>query len=407
MVNFHYRAIDAQGKPAEGEMMAGDLSQLEHRLQDMGLWLVRALEAKPKTSARSGKLGKVKPRDLLEFSTHMFTLLDAGIPLSQAVKNLSEESPKSEESPNLLLRATLQKIFQQVEAGSPLHAAMNQYPSIFPPQVTNLVQAGEESDTLADTFKELERYLDWADQIRGDIRQATIYPSIVIIAVTGLLILLFTFVIPRFIPVLHDLNVPLPLVTILVIGISEFMVNNWHVWMPVLLMTPLAWWIGRKYMPGFSSWRDRVVLELPILGELLQMLTLSKFVQNFAVLYRAGIPVLHCLQLCRGLVGNQVLANALQDMQRSIAEGSTIHDSLRRHPIFPPMMIQMISVGETTGSLPKTLTNVANYYNREIPRRVKKIFAILEPVITLGLIGIVGIVALALFMPMMSLMGSF
>jgi type IV pilus assembly protein PilC len=401
MVNFHYRAIDAQGKPAEGEMMAGDLSQLEHRLQDMGLWLVRALEAKPKTSAVSGKLGKVKPRDLLEFSTHMFTLLDAGIPLSQAVKNLSEESP------NLQLRATLQKIFQQLEAGSPLHAAMNQHPTIFPPQVTNLVQAGEESATLADTFKELERYLDWANQIRGDIRQATIYPSIVIIAVTGLLILLFTFVIPRFIPVLHDLNVPLPLVTILVIGISEFMVNNWHVWMPVLLMTPLAWWIGRKYMPGFSSWRDRVVLELPILGELLQMLTLSKFVQNFAVLYRAGIPVLHCLQLCRGLVGNQVLANALQDMQRSIAEGSTIHDSLRRHPIFPPMMIQMISVGEMTGSLPKTLTNVANYYNREIPRRVKKIFAILEPVITLGLIGIVGIVALALFMPMMSLMGSF
>ena len=401
MVNFHYRAIDAQGKPAEGEMMAGDLSQLEHRLQDMGLWLVRALEAKPKTSAVSGKLGKVKPRDLLEFSTHMFTLLDAGIPLSQAVKNLSEESP------NLLLRATLQKIFQQLEAGSPLHAAMNQHPTIFPPQVTNLVQAGEESDTLTDTFKELERYLDWADQIRGDIRQATIYPSIVIIAVTGLLILLFTFVIPRFIPVLHDLNVPLPFVTVLVISISEFMVNNWYFWMPLLLIVPLAWWTGRKYMPGFSSWRDRMVLELPILGELLKMLTLSKFVQNFAVLYRAGIPMLHCLQLCRGLVGNQVVANALQDIQRSIAEGSTIHDSLRRHSIFPPMMVQMISVGETTGSLPKTLMNVANYYNREIPRRVKKIFAILEPVITLGLIGIVGIVALALFMPMMSLMGSF
>ena len=401
MANFHYRAIDAQGKPAEGEMRAGDLSQLEHRLQDMGLWLVRALEAKPKTSSRTDKLGKVKSRDLLEFSTHMFTLLDAGISLSQAVKNLSEETP------NLQLRATLQKIFQQVEAGSSLYAAMNQYPTIFPPQVTNLVQAGEESDTLTDTFKELERYLDWADQIRGDIRQATIYPSIVIIAVTGLLILLFTFVIPRFIPVLHDLNVPLPFVTVLVISISEFMVNNWYFWMPLLLIVPLAWWTGRKYMPGFSSWRDRMVLELPILGELLKMLTLSKFVQNFAVLYRAGIPMLHCLQLCRGLVGNQVVANALQDIQRSIAEGSTIHDSLRRHSIFPPMMVQMISVGETTGSLPKTLMNVANYYNREIPRRVKKIFAILEPVITLGLIGIVGIVALALFMPMMSLMGSF
>ena len=399
MANFHYRAIDAQGKPAEGEMTALDLSQLEQRLQDMGLWLVRALEAKPKTSSPIGKRGKVKPRDLLEFSTHMFTLLDAGIPLSQAVSNLAKESP------NLQLRSTLHAVFQQVEAGSPLAAAMKQHSNVFPPQVTNLIQAGEESDTLADTFKELERYLDWAEQIRGDVRQATIYPSIVIFAVTGLLILLFTFVIPRFIPVLHDLHVPLPFVTVLVIGVSEFMVHNWMLWMPILLMTPLAWWVGRSYVTGFSSWRDRIILQLPVVGELLRMLTLSKFVQNFAVLYRAGIPVLQCLELCRGLVGNRVVSDALQNVQRSIAEGSTIHESLQRYPIFPPMMIQMISVGETTGNLPKTLMNVANYYNREIPRRVKKIFGILEPVITLGLIGIVGIVALALFMPMMSLMG--
>ena len=402
MANFHYRVVDAQGKPAEGEMTALDLSQLEQRLQDMGLWLVRAREAKrknPTAATHVGKRGKVKSRDLLEFSTHMFTLLDAGIPLSQAVKNLSEESP------NLQLRATLKTIFQQVEAGTPLYAAMVQHATIFPPQVTNLVQAGEESDTLPETFKELERYLEWADQIRGDVRQATIYPSIVIVAVTGLLILLFTFVIPRFIPVLHDLNVPLPFVTVLVIGVSEFMVNNVYLWMPMLLMTPLAWWVGRNYITGFASWRDRIVLKLPVIGELLQMLTLSKFVQNFAVLYQAGIPVLHCLELCRGLVGNQIVSDALLDVQRSIAEGSTINESLQQHKIFPPMMIQMISVGESTGNLPKTLMNVANYYNREIPRRVKKIFALFEPAITLGLIGIVGIVALALFMPMMSLMG--
>lgn len=401
MANFQYRAIDAQGKPAEGEMTALDLSQLEQRLQEMGFWLVRALEAKPKTSARSGKLGKVKSRDLLEFSTHMFTLLEAGIPLSQAIENLSEESP------NLQLRATLHNVFQQVEAGTPLHVAMGQYPTIFPPQVTNLIQAGEESDTLAETFKELERYLDWVDQIRGDVRQATIYPTIVIIAVIGLLTLLFTFVIPRFVPILQDLNVPLPFITVLVISISNFMVNTWYVWMPLLLMMPLAWWVGKNYVSGFLSWRDRIVLQLPIIGELLQMLTLSKFVQNFAVLYRAGIPVLQCLELCRGVVGNQVVSNALKQVQRNIAEGSTINESLQKHSVFPPMMIQMISVGETTGSLPHTLMNVANYYNREIPRRVKKVFSIFEPVITLGLIGIVGIVALALFLPMMSLMGGF
>ena len=401
MANFQYRAINAQGKPAEGEMTAPDLSQLEQRLQEMGLWLVRALEAKPKTAPRSGKLGKVKSRDLLEFSTHMFTLLEAGIPLAQAIGNLSEESP------NLQLRATLQHVFQQIEAGTPLHVAMAQYPTIFPPQVTNLIQAGEESDTLAETFKELERYLDWVDQIRGDVRQATIYPSIVMVAVTGLLTLLFTFVIPRFVPILQDLNIPLPFITVLVISMSDLMVNTWYVWMPLMLIIPLAWWIGKHYIPGFISWRDQIVLRLPIIGELLKMLTLSKFVQNFAVLYRAGIPVLQCLELCRGVVGNQTVSNALKHVQRNIAEGSTINESLEKHSVFPPMMIQMISVGETTGSLPTTLMNVANYYNREIPRRVKKVFAIFEPVITLGLIGIVGVVALALFLPMMSLMGGF
>lgn len=402
MANFQYRAIDADGKPIEGQMTAPDLSHLERQLQDMGLWLVRTLETKPRSVARSAKkTGKVKSRDLMEFSTHMFTLLEAGIPLTQALKSLSVETP------NLHLRATLHTIFQQVEAGNTLHEAMRQHPRIFPPQVTNLVHAGEDSGTLTETFKELERYLDWVDQIRGDVRQATIYPSIVIVAVIALLVLLFTFVIPRFVPILEDLHVPLPTITVLVIATSEFMVGAWWIWGSVILASPVVWMVGKNYLTGFSRWRDRMILQLPVIGELIRMLTLSKFVQNFSVLYRAGIPVLQCLQLCQGVVGNYVVEKALQDTQRAVAEGSTINESLSRHTIFPPMVIQMISVGEATGTLPRTLMNIAIYYNREIPRKIKKIFAIVEPLITLGLIGIVGIVALALFLPMMSLMGGF
>jgi type IV pilus assembly protein PilC len=402
VANFQYRAIDAHGKPIEGEMSAPDLSELERQLQNMGLWLVRTLETTPKSAARSvKKKGKVKPRDLMEFSTHMFTLLEAGIPLTQSLQTLSIETP------NIQFRGTLQTIYQQVEAGNTLHEAMSQHPKIFPPQVTNLVHAGEDSGTLTETFKELERYLDWLDQIRGEVRQATIYPSIVIVAVIGLLVLLFTFVIPRFIPILEYLHVPLPTITVIVIAISEFMVGAWWMWGSLIFAGPVVWIVARKYLPGFSHWRDRIILQIPVMGEIIQMLTLSKFVQNFAVLYRAGIPVLQCLQLCQSLVGNYVVEKALRDTERAVAQGSTINESLSRYPIFPPMVIQMISVGEATGTLPKTLMNVANFYNREIPRRVKKAFAFLEPVITLGLIGIVGIVALALFMPMMSLMGGF
>lgn len=403
MVKFHYRAIDAKGKAIEGEMMAPDLSNLERQLQDMGLWLVRTLETKPKGGSRSAttKGGRVKSRDLMEFFTHMFTLLEAGIPLTQALKSLSVETT------NARLRTTLHAIFQQVEAGNTLHEAMSHHPRIFPPQITNLVHAGEDSGTLTETFKELERYLEWVDQIRGDVRQATIYPAIVLVAVSGFLTLLFTFVIPRFIPILEGLHVPLPAITIFVIALSEFIVGAWWIWGLGILAGPVVWVVGVKYLYGFSHWRDRMVLQLPVVGELIRMLTLSKFVQNFAVLYRAGIPVLQCLQLCQGLVGNFVVERALRDTERGVAEGLTINESLSRHPVFPPMVIQMISVGEATGTLPQTLMNVANFYNREIPRRIKKAFAIFEPMITIGLIGIVGIVALALFMPMMSLMGGF
>lgn len=401
MGNFQYRATDTQGHPVEGEMTATSLALLETRLEQMGLYLVRAKEIASKPSNTRIHPGKVKSRDLMEFSTHMFTLLDAGISLPQAIKNLSQESP------NLALREVLHAIYHQVEAGTPLHEAMSTHPRQFPTQMVNLIKAGEESGTLTETFKELERYLDWLDHIRGDVRQATIYPSIVITAVLGLMILLFSFVIPRFIPVLRDLHVPLPTLTVIVISISEFMVGAWFIWGSALLAAPLAWILCRKYLSGFEAWLDGTLLTLPVLGNLITMLTLSKFVQNFAVLYRAGIPVLQCLELCQGLVGNIVVAKALKESQQRVAEGQSIHESLSRHPIFPPMMIQMISVGEATGKLPQTLMNVANFYNREIPRRVKKIFAVLEPAITLVLIGLVGAVALALFMPMMSLMDGF
>ncbi len=401
MVNFHFRASNNDGHPIEGEMAAHSLVELESRLEQTGLWLIRAKEIAPRQIKASKQRGTVKPRDLMEFSTHMFTLLDAGVSLPQAIKNLAQESP----NPNL--RSILQTIYQHVEAGSTLHEAMGNYPKIFPPQIVNLIQAGEESGTLTATFQELERYLNWLDQIRGDVRQATIYPSIVLVAVVGLLGLLFTFVIPRFVPILHDLNVPLPALTRLIIGLSDLLVHSWWIWVPIVCAMPLIWIISRKFLPGYGMLRDHFLLRIPVVGELIKMLTLSKFVQNFAVLYRAGIPVLQCLQLCQALVGNAVVARALKATEQAVAEGLTINESLGRHPIFPPMMIQMISVGESTGKLPQTLMNVANFYNREIPRRVKKIFAVFEPVVTLGLITIVGAVALALFMPMMSIMDGF
>ena len=329
----------------------------------------------------------------------MSSLSQAGVPTLSSLITLAQESS------NPPFGNVLNKVWRTVETGVPLHTAMSQYPRVFPQLVVNLVQAGEESGTLPETFMELQRYLEWVERMKGEVRQAMIYPATILSAVLSLFILMFTFVIPRFTPILESLNVPLPFITVAVLALSKFMENTWWLWAMLLVGVPIGVWLSKTRLPGFALLWDAWMLKVPIFGPLKSMLALSRFTHNFGVLYKAGIPVLQGLSLCQRLVGNQVIARALKRVERDVSEGATISNALRQHPVFPSILIQMVSVGEAAGRLDQTLMHVAHYYNEEIPRRVKKIFGIMEPMITVGLIGTVGIVAVSIFLPMMSLMG--
>lgn len=398
MLRYQYRAVDQLGKTTTGMMVATDMSDLQSKLQSEGCWLVHATEHKG-TTVPTKRSGKIKPRDLILFATHMNGLLSSGVPLLSAIIGLAQEVH------NPHFQQVLETTGRRVESGIPLYEAMGQFPQIFPQQMIRLTQAGEESGTLPDTFRELQHYLEWLERMKGDVRQATIYPAIILVAVSALLILLFTFVVPRFIPVLNGLNVPLPALTVFVFSLSEAMASMWWVWGLLFLGLPLGIWFARRELPSLSQWFDAWTLRLPIFGELTSLLALSRFTHNFGVLYRSGIPVLRCLNLCQGLVGNRVIASALAEVEQGVAQGSSISDCLRRHEVFPSLLLQMIAVGEASGHLDKTMLQVAAFYNEEVPRKVKQVFSILEPVITLGLIGVVGTVALSIFLPMMSLMG--
>ena len=398
MVNYQYQAVDRQGKKTIGHMMAEDLIRLQTQLKENGYWLIQAKETQKRQAASDGNQ-KIKTQTIMEFVTHMHSLLEAGVPILSALSGLARESP------NPQFGQILDTVWRTVETGVPLHAAMSKFPKVFSQLLINLVQAGEESGTLPETFGELQRYLEWVERIKGEIRQALIYPATILLAVLALFILLFTFVIPRFEPILNSLNVPLPIVTVMVLSFSGFMEHTWWIWVLFAVAIPLGVWFLKRTVPSFAYQWDSWILRIPVFGQLRSMLSLARFTHNFGVLYRSGIPVLQALSLCQNLVANQVLAKALGEVEQAVSEGATISNALRQHPVFPSILIQMVSVGEATGRLDKTLIHIASYYNQEIPRRVKKVFGIMEPMVTVGLIGMVGLVALSIFLPLMSLMG--
>lgn len=398
MIKFEYQAVTQQGAPVKGIMGATDAHDLESRLEQEGLWLIKAKKT-TKSNASSQRLSGKMDRELASFATSMNSLLSAGVPLLEALRGVTEQTAHPG------FQTVLSMIWKKVEAGESLHATLAEYPNVFPGMMVNLIQAGEESGTLPDIFYELQRYLEWLERMKGDVRQAMVYPTMVLLAVCGLLTVLFTFVIPQFIPVLESLKIPLPWITLMVFSISQSLVASWWLWMLLGLGLPLTLVVARKNIPQMAWWIDLLKLRVPVFGELGQMLALSRFSHNFSMLSRAGISVLQCLNLCQGVVGNRVFAHALQDAEREVREGQTISKSLGKHAVFPPLFLQMVAVGEGAGKLEQTMGKISGFYNEEIPRRVKKMFGILEPLLTLALISIVGTVALAIFLPILSLMG--
>ncbi|MBI4667064.1 MAG: type II secretion system F family protein [Nitrospinae bacterium] len=399
MPDFQYRAVDGSGQSVSGVMAAMDETALESKLAEIGYFLLEAGE-KGKAAAGGGKKRKkLKRRDVIDFCIQTEALLTAGVSLLETIKTLSKDAP------NLYMREILSDVARNIEAGYSFYEAVSNHPAMFSEQMMSMIQAGEQSGSLPETFRELTRYLEWLDKLISDIKQATIYPSAVLIFLVIFITILFTFVVPRFITILVALNLDLPMPTRVVMGVSTFFVNTWWMWLIGAMGTPVAIRYLRRRLPRFALWYDLRKLHLPVFGELNLMFTLTRFSQNFATLFRSGIPIMQNLGLCEGLVGNKVMEKAVQEAKKDVQEGVTLSESFSKANFMPPIVLRMLAVGEATGDLGTALDNVAKYFNEEIPRRIKKIFGIMEPAVMLTLIIVVGFTALAIFMPILSLLG--
>jgi type II secretory pathway component PulF len=403
---FSFNALDREGKRFSGQMAALSESNLEEKLIQTGAWLVEAKlhatsESIDTSKAQSQLRSKSVPRrTLIDFCTLMCFQTKVGLPLIQSLEVARQDSE------NPFFSKILGAMQNHIENGSLSYEAMEKYPNVFSPHFIAVVKAGESSGQLPEAFQNLRDYLEWVDRVLSEVRQASLYPAITFGVVMAFAVGLFIFVIPKFAQLLNSVNAKLPLLTELVFGLSKMLQSTWYVWLLVIPAVIISVLVARRYSKGVAVAIDKAKLRMPIFGSLNLMLAMSRFTHNLAIVYGAGIPLLTGLGLCKGLTGSVIVEDALTSVEEAIKSGSTLSEAMRRQSVFPLLLVRMVVMGETTGSLDKALENVSSYYNEVIPRRIKKIVTIIEPMLTLFLIGLVGCVALAIYLPILALMGT-
>jgi type IV pilus assembly protein PilC len=399
MPRFEYQAIDDYGRQVRGTLIAQDENGLRDSLSGIFLHLLSAKERGER--ARSSPLfrQKVKRGELTQFTFLLRTLVASGVPLVTALDDLGQQTEDA------VLKEVVADIRCNVQSGANLSDSFALHPGVFADLYVSVIRAGETTGNLEAALADLVKFLTWQEDLAGQIRQATFYPATVLCTVTGLIFVLFTFVFPRFLEVFKASRVELPLPTRVVIAMSEFFRDHGLLVLAALAATAIGLHVYRSTAPGrlrTDGWK----LRIPVVGNLLRALEVTQFCHFLASLFRAGVEMTHSLSIVERLVGNRVITGAVRHAREEILAGSSLSTSLRKSGAFPPIVLRMISVGESTGHLDETLENVSQYYDREIPRVIKKTFAVMEPLVTLLLGVVVFGAAISFFLALYKMVGT-
>ena len=396
MPNFRYRVRDRMGKSIGGTIDAPTLQIAGERLYHLGYLPITVEEERSTDSFDIAKIWlrfqKVKLEELIFFSQQLSTLYKAGLPLLTGLGSLAEQTE------NKKLKPILEAVRRQIEGGSTLFEAMSKYPEVFPLVYTNMVRAGETSGRLGES---LDRFISLAEReikTRQRVKEATRYPKIVIFSVLIAFAILLTFVIPRFAEIFAQFKTPLPLPTRVMIQINTIFHTYWYLVLSALFGIPL---LIRNYLrteKGRYSW-DRFKIRIPVFGPLLLKIALSRFAYTFAILNRSGIPILQTLEITASTINNVHLAQSITEIMHKVREGRSLSDALKESEKFTPLVIQMVAVGESSGTLDEMLMRITEYYDIEADNAIKKMSTYIEPSLILFLGVVVLLLALAVFLP--------
>lgn len=390
MTAFTYQAMDAEGKMINGNMNADNLPDLEMRLKRMGLDLIDY-----KTGQRTLSLFKrpIKRQDLINFCFHIEQLNGAGVPLLEGLADLRD----STDHPRF--RDIIADLIEEIEGGLPFSAALARHPLVFDNTFVNLVKVGENSGKVTEIFKSLGENLKWQDELLSQTKKLIMYPAFVTIVVLGVTIFLMVYLVPQIVGFLKNMGQELPFNTRVLIFVSDIVVNYWY----VILAVPLLIWISIatliKISPRASYKADEYKLRIWFIGPILQKIILARFTTFFALMYASGIPILDGILLAEKIVSNQVVASGLRRAHQLISEGQGVTNGFQNTGLFPPLVIRMLKIGETTGALDTALRNVSYFYNREVKELIEKVQTLIEPVMTVILGTILGWIMLAVLGP--------
>jgi len=390
MALFAYRAIDSDGRISSGNLDAANAIDLELRLKRLGLDLVTYEGVKRATAARTRHVSRP---ELITFCFHLSQLLKAGVSIIEALTDLRD----TVDNPGF--RQVIASLLEDIGGGLKLSEAMANHTYCFDGVFVALVRAGEQSGTLTEVLDELSENLKWQDEMAAQAKKALIYPSIVLVVITGVVFVLMTFLVPQLAITFKQLVPKLPRETEVLIIISNIFVKYWYLVIGVPLAAGVALFITAKTNERVQRTMDELSLRIPVLGGVRQKIILARFSTFFAMLYRAGISVLDCIQICEKIVGNRIMEEGLQRVGRSISEGQGISQAFTATKLFPPLVLRMLRVGESTGALDSALLNVSYFYNRQVRDEISRMQTLLGPATTiiLGII-IIGILY-SIFLP--------
>jgi type IV pilus assembly protein PilC len=400
MAEFTWEARARSGEVRRGVMEADDAEAVNARLRQQNLNPVKVRKKGIEINLSFG--GGVETKDLVTFTRLFATMIDAGLPLVQCLEILASQQK------NKIFASTLKDVKSSVEQGSTFSDALAKHPKIFDELFVNLVHAGEQGGILDNIMNRLSVYLEKRQKLARQLKGALTYPSIVFFIAIGVMAVMLTFVIPAFENMFKEFGGGkdnLPALTRVMVALSHSFVT----YLPLVILLGIGISTGATYFyrtPGGKTFVHKSLLQLPVMGMVLQKISVARFTRTLGTLLQSGVPILDALEICGKTAGNVIIEAGIMLVRQRISEGKNMAEPLLEAKVFPDMVVQMIAVGEQTGALDQMLNKIADFYEEETDIAVAALTSLLEPIMMVGIGGMVGVVLVSMYLPIFSLAGN-
>jgi type II secretion system protein F len=401
---YTYKATDSSGKLIKGVLDAADERGAVRRLQEMGYIPIRVFSGGGKAGGifkdiqRSvlSAFRQVSSRDIMMFTQDLSTLLGAGLPVDKAL------AIQKEVTENEKLKEIIDNVLDSVKSGSYLSEALAKYPGIFSKLYVNMVKAGESGGVMGEVLMRLGLFLEDTVDLKDYIKSALVYPIFLVLVGGISIVILLTFVIPKFSIIFSDMGQSLPLSTVILLSFSNILRKGWFLFLGGGIVVII--WLRRYGRTEVGRVRfDRFKMAVPVIGKLIQSIEVSRFTRTLGTLQNSGVPILQALILAKDIVENRIMYRAMEKISERVKEGDRLSTSLREIPFFPALAVQMITIGEETGSLGEMLLRIAENYEKTVKTMVKRLISFLEPAMILAMGLIVGFIVISMLMAIFSI----